>query len=247
MIFEEINFVNTINITLWWLPPPPLYPVIPDVNCADVYLKRCRYIAFTPDTSESIDPQAFRITVKECPQFPYMETPENRTYWVGPVGSPDDGGDTGRFAAFASLQPVLTPDCFYEGFDCAVILVGDNSQIVPSTVQYGTTTYTVEAYNGIIFSEPVDLNTAVWGDCFPALWGWMPGPPCYGPDHVCEGFDILMVLDCAQGVIYQSNWERSFTDMAFGDTVVEGFDILAVIDAANGLPFPEEWAPVPNV
>ena len=207
-------------------------PVTPDENEQEQRLNRCRYIAFTPGDSDEL-PQAFRVTVKECPQFPYMETPENRTYWVGPTS----GG-------FAGLQPELTPDCYYSTDD--MILVGDNSQIVPSTNTYGDTIYTVEAtYDGTTFSDPVDIPTAVWGDVYPAVLGSEGG----GPDMVCEGFDILAILDCAQGVIYQTAYERSFCDLAYVDTVVEGFDILAVIDAANGDPYPDTpgYTPVPNV
>ena len=59
-------------------------------------------------------------------------------------------------------------------------------------------------------------------------------------DGACEGFDILAVLDAANG-LYPSghggtDYERSFLDFYASDRTIEGFDILCCLDAANGIP-----------
>ena len=66
--------------------------------------------------------------------------------------------------------------------------------------------------------------------------------PCAGCDWVCEGFDIVSALDCANGLIYTTPYELSFLDLAHispehPDHVIEGFDILWTLDAANGIPY----------
>ena len=208
---------------------PP--PVIPDLNCNGDQLPRCRYICFTPNATESTQPQGFRVTILESADAHDFEYMEGLQYWVT---------DPGLYGVFHELQTDYnTID--YDDLD-HMFLVGDQ-RIYPSGRWnlYDRTTYRVEAtYNGVNFSTPVDIITANWGDGYPACW--ILTNPCAGPDWVCEGFDILSILDAANGILYTTPYEITFLDFApvspqGPDHVIEGFDILAILDAASGIPY----------
>ena len=201
-----------------WSDTPDL--VIPDENEQGERLNKCRYIAFTP--ADTGLPQAFRVTILQCPQFPYMECFQ---YWVS---------EPGFYGIFCDLQ---TEPFYHDELD-HMFLVGDQ-RIVPSTLEYGTTTYRVEAtFDNISFSDPVDIDTAVWGDVYPGVVRW-------APDNCCEGFDILTVLDAAAG--FPPPYETSFLDLApkHLDHCIEGMDLISVVDAAMGEPYYDDWAPTP--
>ena len=65
---------------------------------------------------------------------------------------------------------------------------------------HGLYLYKIEAtYDGITFSNPVDIDTTIQCDGYPAV----TGTPS---DGVYEGFDILAVLDAANGLPYPDDW-----------------------------------------
>ncbi|MGB2988149.1 MAG: right-handed parallel beta-helix repeat-containing protein [Phycisphaerae bacterium] len=219
--------------------PPVLDPRVPDTGNGT----RNRYLSFSAgDAGRS---QAVRVRLTSLP--PPYDYANGRTMWVkGPFPVSELPGDPGPSPpTFLAAELGCQGDAHYADWTTYGVVHVYDVSLIPSAM------YDVQVIDEscgldleIAYSDPLEINTSLWGDVVSDC----PGIPCGPPNGVANFDDISSLVDKFRNL--PGAPQKSRADIAgdpplgIPDQLGNFVDISYCVDAFRGLPYPFEGPPV---
>ncbi len=231
--YEITDCGQLVNLNLEPTSCPVSSPALPELVGLELSTKN-RFLSFT--AGDPTLTQAVRVTFVSLP--PPFDLWDGAELWVGPTSQVSEAGanvtHTEGFPDFTAATLRCAPH--YTDFSGLGLVHVFHEGIVPGGSYRVEVIYeTCDTGSAEDYSDPLAMNTPVWGDTVRDLSGTPPLPPGGPPVGIDDVLAILERFSNADGAITKA---RADLEPACLDLRINVTDVLSSIAGFSGLSYP---------